>query len=104
MTSAAMVLGMLPTAISQGSGSEFRSPMAMGVIGGVISSTFLTLLVVPVFYLAVEGLKSRLARLLGRRPRPSDAAAVAAAAGSAASIGSGAGDAAAPAGGAPSAE
>ncbi|MEK7213981.1 MAG: efflux RND transporter permease subunit, partial [Chloroflexota bacterium] len=40
LTSAAMVLGMLPTALNQGPGSEFRSPMAMGVIGGVISSTF----------------------------------------------------------------
>jgi hydrophobe/amphiphile efflux-1 (HAE1) family protein len=50
MTSAAMVLGMLPTAISNGEGSEFRQPMAIAVIGGVITSTFLTLLVVPVVY------------------------------------------------------
>ncbi len=57
MTSAAMVLGMLPTALNNGPGSEFRSPMAMGVIGGVISSTLLTLLVVPIFYLFMEGLK-----------------------------------------------
>jgi HAE1 family hydrophobic/amphiphilic exporter-1 len=54
MTSAAMVLGMLPTAIGDGPGSEFRAPMAMGVIGGVISSTLLTLLVVPIFYLLME--------------------------------------------------
>lgn len=54
MTSAAMVLGMLPTAIGDGPGSEFRGPMAMGVIGGVISSTILTLLVVPIFYLLLE--------------------------------------------------
>ena len=58
MTSAAMVLGMLPTALNTGPGSEFRSPMAIGVIGGVISSTFLTLLVVPVFYLFMEGVKN----------------------------------------------
>lgn len=50
MTSAAMVLGMLPTAISRGEGSEFRAPMSIAVIGGVITSTFLTLLVVPVVY------------------------------------------------------
>ena len=52
-----MVLGMLPTALSTGPGSEFRSPMAMGVIGGVISSTLLTLVVVPVFYLFMEWLR-----------------------------------------------
>jgi len=57
MTSSAMVLGMLPTALNEGPGSEFRSPMAMGVIGGVISSTLLTLIVVPVFYLMLEGLR-----------------------------------------------
>jgi multidrug efflux pump subunit AcrB len=57
MTSAAMVLGMLPTALSTGMGSEFRAPMSMGVIGGVISSTFLTLVVVPVFYLFMEWLR-----------------------------------------------
>jgi len=61
MTSAAMVLGMLPTALNDGPGSEFRAPMAVGIIGGVISSTLLTLLVVPVFYLLVEGLKERAA-------------------------------------------
>ena len=57
MTSAAMILGMLPTALSRGSGSEFRAPMAIAVIGGVISSTMLTLLVVPVMYLGVNWLR-----------------------------------------------
>jgi hydrophobic/amphiphilic exporter-1 (mainly G- bacteria), HAE1 family len=38
-------------------GSEFRAPMAVAVIGGVISSTLLSLIVVPVFYLAIENLK-----------------------------------------------
>jgi hydrophobic/amphiphilic exporter-1 (mainly G- bacteria), HAE1 family len=59
MTSAAMVLGMLPTALGRGEGSEFRSPMAIAVIGGVISSTVLSLIVVPAFYLTVEGMKAR---------------------------------------------
>jgi len=63
MTSAAMVLGMLPTAVGDGPGSEFRGPMAMGVIGGVISSTLLTLIVVPIFYLLLEWV-SRSARHL----------------------------------------
>lgn len=62
MTSAAMVLGMLPTALSNGSGSEFRAPMAIAVIGGVISSTLLTLLVVPTVYLGVEWLRGLLRR------------------------------------------
>jgi hydrophobic/amphiphilic exporter-1 (mainly G- bacteria), HAE1 family len=60
MTSAAMVLGMLPTALGRGEGSEFRSPMAIAVIGGVVSSTILSLVVVPAFYLGVENLKARL--------------------------------------------
>lgn len=74
MTSAAMVLGMLPTALNQGPGSEFRSPMAMGVIGGVISSTVLTLFVVPVAYLGMEALRRGFLRwVLGRAtpwPKP----------------------------------
>lgn len=67
MTSAAMVLGMLPTAVSNVEGSEFRAPMAIAVIGGVVSSTLLSLIVVPVFYLAIENLKSLLSRKLFRR-------------------------------------
>jgi multidrug efflux pump subunit AcrB len=59
MTSAAMVLGMLPTAIGAGEGSEFRAPMAIAVIGGVISSTFLSLLVVPAIYVLIENLFQR---------------------------------------------
>jgi len=70
MTSAAMILGMLPTAISHGDGSEFRAPMAIAVIGGVIASTALSLVVVPATYLAIEAAKARVARLLGVRPEP----------------------------------
>lgn len=66
MTSAAMILGMLPTALARGSGSEFRAPMAVAVIGGVISSTLLTLLVVPVVYLFVEWVRATSARLATR--------------------------------------
>jgi hydrophobic/amphiphilic exporter-1 (mainly G- bacteria), HAE1 family len=68
MTSAAMVLGMLPTALGKGEGSEFRSPMAIAVIGGVVSSTILSLIVVPAFYLAVEGLKGRVRSARGLPP------------------------------------
>ncbi|MCP3136168.1 efflux RND transporter permease subunit [Pyxidicoccus xibeiensis] len=57
MTSAAMAIGMVPTAVGTGTGSEFRAPMAIAVIGGVITSTFLTLLVVPVVFAAMERLR-----------------------------------------------
>ncbi len=70
MTSAAMVLGMLPTAISNGEGSEFRAPMAIAIIGGVLSSTALSLVVVPVVYLSIENGKGQLARWFGRAKRP----------------------------------
>jgi hydrophobe/amphiphile efflux-1 (HAE1) family protein len=67
MTSAAMVAGMLPAALARSEGSEFRAPMATAIVGGIVSSTLLSLVVVPVFYLAVEALKARLASVR-RRP------------------------------------
>ncbi len=77
MTAAAMVLGMLPTALGTGVGAEFRAPMAISVIGGVISSTFLTLLVVPVIFVWVENLATRASALWARlnrvrAPRPAE--------------------------------
>src|SRR4029077_3804540 len=68
MTSIAMAVGMLPTAIGTGIGSEFRSPLGIAVIGGVITSTALTLLVVPVIFAGVE--KLSFARLFGRSRKP----------------------------------
>ena len=50
MTSATTILGMLPLALSSGSGSELWSPMGVAVIGGLIFSTFVTLVIVPVVY------------------------------------------------------
>ena len=50
MTTLAMIFGMLPIALSLGEGGGFRAPMARAVIGGLITSTMLTLLVVPVAY------------------------------------------------------
>ncbi len=70
MTSAAMVLGMLPTALGEGEGSEFRAPMAIAVIGGVVSSTLLSLVVVPAFYLAVENAKATIRRWRGLPAQP----------------------------------
>jgi multidrug efflux pump subunit AcrB len=50
MTTLAMIFGMMPTALALGEGGEFRAPMARAVIGGLITSTLLTLIVVPVVY------------------------------------------------------
>jgi hydrophobic/amphiphilic exporter-1 (mainly G- bacteria), HAE1 family len=54
MTTFALIVGMLPVAIGLGAGSEFYSPMAIAIIGGTITSTLLTLLVVPTFYDSIE--------------------------------------------------
>jgi multidrug efflux pump subunit AcrB len=66
MTTAAMVFGMLPMAIGVGEGGEFLAPMGRAVIGGVITSTLLTLLIVPVLYTYIYGFTERVkARLRG---------------------------------------
>lgn len=62
MTASAAVLGMLPLALALGKGSEVQAPMATAVIGGLISSTFLTLLVVPVVYTVMDDLQRKLQR------------------------------------------
>ena len=62
MTTAAMILGMLPVALALGEGGEGRAPMAVVVIGGLVTSTLLTLVVVPVVYSLIEGLRDRLHR------------------------------------------
>jgi HAE1 family hydrophobic/amphiphilic exporter-1 len=56
MTTFAMIFGMLPLAFELGSGAEFRAPMARAVIGGLITSTLLTLVVVPVVYTYLDDL------------------------------------------------
>jgi len=54
MTTLAMIFGMLPLALALGAGAEMRAPMARAVIGGLITSTILTLLVVPVVYTVLD--------------------------------------------------
>lgn len=54
MTTFAMIFGMLPTAMKLGRGSEMRAPMAIAVIGGLIISTLLTLVVIPVMYTIMD--------------------------------------------------
>ena len=70
MTTVAMAAGMLPTALGLGEGSEFRQPMAIAVIGGLISSTALSLVLVPVVYEIIDDLEQRLAPKLARLVTP----------------------------------
>ncbi len=77
MTTVAMIAGMLPTALGLGAGSEFRKPMAVAVIGGLISSTALSLVLVPVIYLFVDRfeawLKPKFARFVTPKQPADDA-------------------------------
>jgi len=70
MTTMAMAAGMLPTALTLGKGSEFRQPMAVAVIGGLITSTVLSLVLIPVVYEFVDDFERWLAPLLGRFVTP----------------------------------
>jgi HAE1 family hydrophobic/amphiphilic exporter-1 len=81
MTTLAMAAGMLPTAFALEKGAEFRQPMAVAVIGGLITSTLLSLVMVPVVYEFVDDfeqwLRPRLAKLITPRhqvlqPAPED--------------------------------
>jgi HAE1 family hydrophobic/amphiphilic exporter-1 len=53
MTTATTVLGLLPMALGMGDGAEIRTPMAIAVISGLLTSTFLTLLIIPTIYYLV---------------------------------------------------
>lgn len=66
MTTAAMVMGMIPLALGIGEGSEQQAPMAHAIIGGVITSTLLTLIVVPVIYTYLDDGKQRFFRLFAK--------------------------------------
>ncbi len=70
MTTVAMIAGMAPTALGLGAGSEFRRPMAVAVIGGLISSTLLSLVLVPVIYLLVDSFEAWLTPKFSRITTP----------------------------------
>jgi hydrophobe/amphiphile efflux-1 (HAE1) family protein len=74
MTTIAMVAGMLPSAYGVGEGGEFRAPMAIGVIGGLLVSTVLSLVFVPALYSVMDDLSHLTTRLFHRlvRPNPRD--------------------------------
>jgi multidrug efflux pump subunit AcrB len=54
ITTASTILGMLPIALGLGAGSELRQPMAVAIIGGLMTSSLLSLIVVPVLYTLLE--------------------------------------------------
>jgi multidrug efflux pump subunit AcrB len=74
MTTAAMAMGMAPSALGIGAGGEFRSPMAIAVIGGLLVSTFLSLLFVPAFFTVIDDLGALFARWFSRVIGPADEA------------------------------
>jgi hydrophobic/amphiphilic exporter-1 (mainly G- bacteria), HAE1 family len=67
MTSFALIAGMTPVAIGVGEGGEFYRPMAVAIIGGVITGTVLTLLVIPSFYDSIETSRDRAVAKFRRR-------------------------------------
>ena len=67
MTTTAMVFGMLPLALSTDSGSEWKTGLAWAIIGGLISSMFLTLVVVPIMYVKVDHWKESLSAYIQRK-------------------------------------
>jgi len=74
MTTFALIAGMIPVAMGVGEGADFRAPLGRAIIGGVITSTLLTLLVIPTFYDILSGMRDRAARLFKRGPKHGPAA------------------------------
>jgi HAE1 family hydrophobic/amphiphilic exporter-1 len=66
MTTATMIFGMMPLALALGAGSEMRQGMAIVIIGGLTSSTLLTLVLIPVVYTYVDGLREKVPALFRR--------------------------------------
>jgi len=69
MTTFALVAGMVPVALGSGEGAQFRAPLGVAVMGGVITSTFLTLLVIPTGYEILDEWRRWLAQRFGMTPK-----------------------------------
>ena len=67
MTTLALIAGMIPVALGLGEGADFRAPLGRAVIGGVITSTVLTLIVIPTVYEILDEWRERLLARFGRR-------------------------------------
>jgi len=74
MTSIAMIAGMVPIAAGWGADSDFRQPMAVAVIGGLVTSTLLSLVFVPVFFSIVEDVQNYILPKLARLVTPKEGA------------------------------
>ena len=72
MTTLAMIFGTIPLGLAIGGGGAQRAPMAHAVVGGLISSTFLTLIVVPTILSYINSISTRFARLLPKPPDEAD--------------------------------
>jgi len=70
MTTIAMSAGMIPASLALGDGGEFRAPMAIAVIGGLLVSTFLSLVFVPSFYTLMDDAANGTAKLFRRLIKP----------------------------------
>jgi HAE1 family hydrophobic/amphiphilic exporter-1 len=68
MTTFALIAGMIPVALGHGEGADFRAPLGRAVIGGVLTSTLLTLVVIPTFYDILSDWRDATRRLFGRKP------------------------------------
>ncbi len=68
MTTFALIAGMLPVAFGRGEGAASRAPLGVAIIGGVLTSTLLTLLVIPTFYEVMDEWRTKLARRFGMNP------------------------------------
>jgi HAE1 family hydrophobic/amphiphilic exporter-1 len=69
MTTFALIAGMIPVALGRGEGAQFRAPLGVAVIGGVITSTFLTLLVIPTGYEILDEWRHAFMTRMGSRPK-----------------------------------
>jgi len=77
MTTFALIAGMIPVALGRGEGAQFRAPLGVAVIGGTITSTLLTLLVIPTVYEILDGWREKAGALVQRvRGRPAKAVTV----------------------------
>jgi multidrug efflux pump subunit AcrB len=66
MTTFALIAGMIPVALGRGEGAQFRQPLGVSVIGGVVTSTLLTLVAIPTFYEILDGVRERIQALMRR--------------------------------------
>ena len=69
MTTLALIAGMIPVALGRGEGADFRAPLGRAVIGGVITSTLLTLIVIPTFYEILDEWREWFMRKFGLVPK-----------------------------------